>query len=294
MSNFTTQVRYICEVNAGLTESVGFDQLDVVLSDENVAKLFKNITYPIFDEKYRSVLNKKILEHFYTREIGFETVGLWKLKLRTKLTDIMPYYNQLYKSELLEFNPLYDVDLTTTRDTTGTGEGTVNSKQSGTSKTESSANSTKKTDSTSTGENTATGNTTNSLNRARTEKDLYNDTPQGGIDGLESGTYLTNARIKSGTETGSDTAESTSSGTNSNTFAETGSSTDKGSITGNNSATRNDTTNTSTTEHYLETVAGKNGGASYSTRLKEFRETFINIDLMVMDELQGLFMGLWE
>ena len=237
MSNFTTQVRYICEVNAGLTESVGFDQLDAVLSDVNVAKLFKNITYPIFDENYRGVLNKKILEHFYTREIGFETVGLWKLKLRTKLTDIMPYYNQLYKSELLDFNPLYDVDLKTTRDTTGTGQGTATSEQSGTNKTESTAESTKKTDSTTTGTNSATGNTTNTLNRTRTEKDLYNDTPQGGIDGLESGTYLTNARIKSGTETGSDTAESTSSGTNSNTFAETGSGTDKGSITGSNTAT---------------------------------------------------------
>lgn len=32
--------------------------------------------YPIFDEEYRAVLNKKIIDHYYFCEIGFETAGL--------------------------------------------------------------------------------------------------------------------------------------------------------------------------------------------------------------------------
>ena len=108
MSKYTTEVRYICEVNAGLTESTGGNDVEQVIANSR-AKIF-DFNYPIYDESYRSILETKILKHFYTREIGLETVGLWKLKLNTKMNEIMPYYNQLYKSALLEFNPLWTDD----------------------------------------------------------------------------------------------------------------------------------------------------------------------------------------
>src|SRR5690606_40563614 len=44
--------------------------------------------------------------HFYMREIGFETEGLFKFYLETWLLVHMPYYNQLFKSELIEYDPL--------------------------------------------------------------------------------------------------------------------------------------------------------------------------------------------
>jgi hypothetical protein len=110
MSVYTTQVRFICEAEAGLKKSVGYDNVNTVIQNA-IPKIF-NFSWPIFDESYRNVLETKILKHYYTREIGLETYGLWKLKLDTKLNEIMPYYNQLYKSALLEFNPFYDVDLT--------------------------------------------------------------------------------------------------------------------------------------------------------------------------------------
>ena len=69
--------------------------------------------YPIFDENYRKILNEKIINHYLFNEIGMETAELFKFYLNTTMREIMPYYNQLYKSELLEFNPLYDADLTT-------------------------------------------------------------------------------------------------------------------------------------------------------------------------------------
>lgn len=103
MSKYTTEVRFICENSAGLSVSEGADNVDSVL-DKCWNKVF-NFDFPIFDENYRQVLCRKILKHYYTREIAHETVGRWKLALNAKLNEIMPYYNQLYKSELLEFNP---------------------------------------------------------------------------------------------------------------------------------------------------------------------------------------------
>lgn len=111
MSKYTTEVRFICEESAGLVHSEGYSSIDSVL-DKARDKVF-DFYFPIFDENYRTTLENKILKHYYTREIGFETVGLWKHFLDVRMNEIMPYYNQLYTSELIKFNPMYDVDLTT-------------------------------------------------------------------------------------------------------------------------------------------------------------------------------------
>ena len=125
MSTYTTEVRFICENSAGLTESADYLSVSEIL-DKARNKIF-DFDFPIFDESYRNVLEDKILKHYYTREIGLETVGLWKLKLDTKMNEIMPYYNQLYKSAVLEFNPLYDVDYTRTHEGSGTNNRTESS-----------------------------------------------------------------------------------------------------------------------------------------------------------------------
>ena len=46
-------------------------------------------------------------------------------------------------------------------------------------------------------------------------------------------------------------------------------------------------------EDYIESISGKQGSASYSKLLTEFRNTFLNIDMMVIEELSDLFMYLW-
>ena len=117
MSKYTTEVRFICETAAGLQASAGLTSLDEIL--EAGRESIFDFDYPIFDAEYKPVLETKILKHFYTREIGSETVALWKLRLNSRLNEIMPYYNQLYKSELLAFNPLWDTDYTRTGDRSG-------------------------------------------------------------------------------------------------------------------------------------------------------------------------------
>ena len=71
--------------------------------------LFKDIDYPIFNENYRSEFESKFIRYFYNKEIGFETESLFKFELETWLQINMPYYNQLFESELLEYDPLTNI-----------------------------------------------------------------------------------------------------------------------------------------------------------------------------------------
>lgn len=255
MSKYTTEVRFICESKAGLSESTGSDNVDDIVS-KSWDKIFTRKAV-FFDENYRALLCQKILKHYYLREIGSETVGIWKLWLNTRLEEIMPFYNQLYKSALIEFNPMYDVDLKRTHNR----------------KIDSSKQDTGTSQSVSSGEINA--RVTSSGTSNNTKKDLYSDTPQGSITGLENENYLTNARKV--TDTGSTSNENSSTGTNKTTV-------------------NDDTSNTGTAnslEDYVENVSGKQGSESYSSMLLKFRETFLNIDMQVIEEFSDLFMGLW-
>lgn len=253
MSKYTTEVRFICENSAGLSESEGANNVDSIL-DKCWNKVF-NFDFPIFDENYRQVLCKKILKHYYTREIAHETVGRWKLALNAKLNEIMPYYNQLYKSELLEFNPFYDVDLTRSREGSGTSNRTSNNTEinTGTSKNVSSGSGT---------------NNTVTLNR-------YSDTPQNSMDtqGIADSVPLTT--VTKVNEDNTTTNESTDT------------------LTRNDSKTGNGRENINNTDKYIEKVKGKQGTENYSSLLKKFRETFLNIDMMIIDDCSDCFFTLW-
>lgn len=116
--------------------------------------------YPIFDEQFRIPLNNKILDHYRFREIGFETPEMFKFFLNRTMNEIMPYYNELWKTLLLEFDPLTNYHMvehilfTGSEDTDGTETGTGNN----TTTTES--------EQTDTGE--STGTTTDTLNTTTT------------------------------------------------------------------------------------------------------------------------------
>lgn len=299
MSKYTTEVRYICETLAGLSESVGYADIEQTIKN-CLPKVF-DFNFPIFDESYRSVLETKILRHYYTREIGLETVGLWKLKLSTKLNEIMPYYNKLYKSELIEFNPLYDVDLTRERkiDGKGTKDTENGENRSGSNNTETTQNndSTVKEVGGDKGTTNGTANGTQNQNTNGNGTNMYSDTPQGAITDLQAGRYLTNATIDSATNTfagaSSDTTTQTTENTNNSTVDSSGSV--DGTTESDFNSKMNGFSNTtlSNTEDYLEHVIGSNGGESFSKRLNDYRSTFINIDMMVINELEDLFFGLW-
>lgn len=86
--------------------------------------------YPIFDETYRDKLNDKIIRHYFLREIGHETIDMFKYQMETKMGEIMPLYNQHYVLGLLEVDPLSTIsmhsitEMDSTGNTTGTGTNT--------------------------------------------------------------------------------------------------------------------------------------------------------------------------
>lgn len=275
MSKYTTELRSICEQYAGYDSEQDGSSVNTVI-EKALPKLF-DFTFPIYDENYRNVLETKIVKHFYTREIGYETVGRWKLALDERLNLIMPYYNERYKSTLFEFNPMYDVDLTT--DHSKGNEGKSENTNTGTIN----ANNDRKYNRSDKYERNLTSTNTSNDNSDRWQ--YYNDTPQGGITGLETGKYLTNATHNTDASNSTNTGTDTGSDNRNITDTDVNTSQQNSSNTGTNKYTD--------TESYLEHVKGKTSGTSYSKLLAEYRKTFINIDEEIINNLNDLFMNLW-
>lgn len=191
--------------------------------------------YPIFDEEYRTVLNNKILMHYYMDEIGFETAGLFKVYLNNKMNEIMPYYNELYKKQkdlLLNFDKTTNLTETFTRDNTTD----TNTKSNSTSS------------------NTANGSS----------KNVYQDTPMGSITQQDIDNY--------------DHASNQEFNKNQNTS----------NIVDNSNLTGKATS----LENYIRTKTGNNGRLYGIEILKMIKNNYMNIDEMIINELQDLFMGI--
>lgn len=238
MSKYTIDVRSICEMYYGEKEHVGQTKIDNILTA--VAPKVFDFDFPIFDENYRLVLEKKILRHFYTREIGMETEGLWKLKLEDKLNTIMPYFNKFYEMYVLKLNPLYNFSSTKLHG--GAVDRTDNL--------------------TGSYQNSAVSNSNATSNDTR----LYSDTPQNGLTDVQEGKYLTNATV----DGSKNIADATSSGSGSNA--------DNRVIADMNG--------------YYESVQGLEG-KFVGEAWKAFRDGFVNVDELLFNELEELFMQLW-
>lgn len=235
MSKYTTEVRFIIESvsNTPLTP----DNYEQVITNCCTSILGTKPPEMYGDAEEWISLCSKILMHYLTREIGFETVALWKIKIRSKLREILPYYKELYKTTLYEFDPLKTVDYEVVRHRAF--EGTLVSAV------------------------TRQLNATSTDTAAATSK--YSDTPQGGVDGLESGEYLTNAEITNTNANSNNTSAGMENGTD----------------------TKNDT------DDETITTSGKEGGQSYASLIMEYRKTILNIELMIIEELQNYFMLIW-
>lgn len=231
MSKYTTELRWIIE-----------NGYDLQLNE-----------YPIFDENYRQKLNQKIINHYYFREIGFETVGLFRFYLKQTMNEIMPYYNQLYESALLEIDPLNTINFTETLTRTKIGNDTKNFNEDTTVNSNGDSNS----------------NSTKSTNF----KDVESDTPQGmlSIGNIEGDLYASYARISKNEDT-----------TNSTAHQET---------TDTQKRKNDEKINREDNENYTRTEKGNR--ESQSELLMKYRQTFLNIDMQVINKLNDLFMGLY-
>lgn len=210
-------------------------QLKELIKDDysNVADIGLD-WYPIFQDDYREGLNKKIIQHYWNREIGQETEFMFKFAMARKMNEIMPAYNQLYETELSRvkdangnsLDPFSTVKLLT--DTTSNDN--VNA--------------------------TAHNGVTNTANSG--SRTVNSETPQVQLAG--NGDYAA-----SGVD-----STSASSGT---------------------SAT--DATNTQTSATTSD--ASTNGYQDHTIlMLQRVRSAILNIDMLIIDELSDLFMGVWD
>lgn len=215
-------------------------------------------SYPIFDETYRDALNQKIVEHFWFREIGQETPQLFKMFLNRAMNENMPYFNELYKTAVMDFDPYVNYDMTTT----GKRDGSRDEQRDG-----------KRTE-TYTDTRTDDASTTNVANSTSNGETTNYAFPQNQL--APGGNYATSAAKSDSTSATDSTthAASTSTGTN-----------------GGDAVTA-DTAKATTVDEYIEHVAGVTGQTKAEALLK-FRDAIINVDMMVIQSLEPCFMQLW-
>lgn len=218
MAKYTVQIKSIIE-SLGSNTTMALSTLDEQI--EKARPQIFDFDYPFYDPSSKAAFETWILESILMDEINYETYGLWHLRLRTWMKTNMPYYNKLYESAKLITNPLKNHHLE--RTTEGSENGTSNA-----------------------------NGTSNYIGW-----NMYADTPQGGINGLENSNYLTNAT--------KDLNDSTSESTN------TSSSTSKGK----------------------ETVDGYSG-IDENTLLLKYRQTIININEQFINDFKNkLTLKIW-
>lgn len=367
MGMYTTQLKTICESIIMHTRiklldgSLKYPTVDDLLNDPNYeftynnmlpdlspftlcyndqvqAKIFmKNVDhtdlsadrklYPCFDDKYRKDLQGKILLHYYTREICEETFGLWKLRLISKLNDIMPYYNQMYTETFekylgKDYNLFDNIDITTTDNFDKKIEKVV----------ESVLNEEMKNKNTSKSSATETNSGKDTTHYKKTyQKDfggagykdthgngglttIISDTPQGSVSFALSPNGDTEALSVSGYASKVSTEKGVilqrnfqKTLSNPEEYLDRDGSKDEyehgHNINSSNQSSDNAQRNVNTTNDENERgkekskntkiIHGKNSNQSYATLIKEIRENIINIDKMIIDELEPLFFGLW-
>ena len=308
MSKYTTEVRYICEEAAGLDSSVGYGDVNRVV-EMAYPKIFDS-SLNFYNEETKARLLPKILLHYYQREIGFETVGLWKLKLNQKLREILPYYNQLYESEELEYNPLQNVSNTHTHRGTLTKDYTETrdllTVDDGSSSFDRNEDTILRHDRTTTRGNDTS---THAIDSPLDHWTMFSDTPQGGIDGVQlaggvgsAGTLSDNAYLTNAThitESPAATHDTLQHGNITETYNANG---DKADHVDEDGWAKTDNRNTQTgtvrnaggdVDNYDKTESGKIGVMTYQEMQMKWRESFLNIDMQIIEELGDLFMKVW-
>lgn len=292
MSKYTTEVRFICEMNSFFSE----EDLSTKSPDEIItaaAPHIFNFSFPIYDEKHRLPLEVKILKHYYTREIGAETVALWKLWLNSRLNDILPKYNKLYEAEQITFNrELNNIDVTTTShriDDFLRSDDFTSSENSVQEMDELQTNNLSR-DS----DQTRTDNLAENITGSDLQKRKFSDTPQGSVtfNGVNDENYWLSDYTETETTTSSQKL-------NTGTQRTIGSVDDTGTVhnesESNSSGTKNNTgTSANTGTQDLEThEVGYRGSKTYFELLSDYNLKVLNIDLMIINELSDLFMKLW-
>lgn len=211
-------------------------------------EMFWNFHYPFYNdsESDKIYFEKYFLRHYYMHEIGQETVGLFKNRLQSKLYDIMPKIQRIWETERMVFDPLNDYSELREYTTEDTGEQTnnVSSTRNDTSSAESSSAS------------------------QTQDKVFANDTPQGPLEDVDSGKYLSSYTSRPSESSSSDSSSGNTSSNVENHGADT----------------------IHNIQTHRETISGKRGQSSYMKLIREYRELAVNVNGLICSECRDMFM----
>lgn len=218
-------------------------------------------SYPIFNENHRAELNQKIIDHFYFREIGFETAELFNFHLKRTMNEIMPYYNKLFQSELLENGVDFLTDFHETENVQKDSTDLFASFSGNTDKVFNKS---------------ASAGSDKTVNDGKSfDYSIKSDTPQQQLslspDSLQyaSETETNRGTGDSATPSKRHAAQTTENAANTNSAA---------------------TSDREQGEDLTRTKSGKSPGKSYAEMIEQYRAILLNIDMMIIGELETLFM----
>ena len=280
MANYTTQVKSICEFYAGRDTSGSYADIDAIIAKAR-SKIF-TAAYPMYEDGDRAALETKILKHFYFREIGMETVGVWKHFLNTRMMEIMPYYVDYMRQGVNSFAPDGTIDLKRVyhEALNDTGNVTQTDKIDNASRLEHGLTTVRS------GSESVSDDTTRTPDLVH--KDKYSDTPQNGLLNVEQDEYLTNYRyVHDGGTEGIETDRTV-------TYNDV---TDENSGVDQTINTGKDVT---TVDHGKDIVKDSTDTTTGITSMREYLdikakilELIINVDMMIISDLSDLFMRIY-
>ena len=241
-------------------------------------------TYKVFNFDYDFYVNseaitskfeEKFIDEYYFNEIGFETVARFQHRLKTKLNKIMPYYKQLYETELRT----KEIDFMLNKDLTETFikeiEGSTSNEL----------------------DNTNSSNTSNTLSESENNiNDINESVVNTNVsDFKESNIEMGNASIDL-LEGSITNVNNTISENNNKTLSNlTNNKTVKSDLdnTFNSSSKSNSNEVRKQTETNTLTSKGNIGVTSSAELLEKWRKVIINIDELIINECYDLFMGVY-
>lgn len=223
-ASFTITLERMIAYTGGVI-TIGEDGISRIENDHTGMQYF-TLTEP----SHIPIIKGKIIDRFWKREIGFESMELFEQAMRTKLNEIMPYFDALYESQKIEFDPL----------------STINIRNHSTGNV--------------TGEQSNQGEATQEASAKNISRSVASNTPQTILSGNKD--YASSA-----SDTNGDTTSDTTS--------------------------REEGSSTNTVDNVNESLTTGYTGIA-SDLLMRYRAAILNVDVMILDALEELFMSVWD
>lgn len=269
MSKYTLSI-YEWAVGVNGNENVSLDNVKQIAKSLVFNKDFNFYNDSVNDKN--EFINKFINKYLY-EEMGLETPALWRDRVYTRLNIKMPYYKNLYKSLI---NSIDDLQVFNSDSTTRNKNNTDNVEESNSnsSKTDSNANVTSNNSNVTNNTNSGSSNTDNNSQNLRSDEPQSTITSNAYASLLERNENITTVNNSENGKSDSTDLGKSESVTDVNRN-ETGSKTEK--------------RNGSESEVVTKEFTGSNKGEMYKT----YREMVLNIDELLLNEFEDLFLQIF-